>query len=66
MPASNQVTSAVYRWWESASLEDRQSVSVEAGYSVGWGAFKPISLNKFEIEAFARILIHRRLIEAAQ
>lgn len=53
---------AVYRWWKTASEADRVTVSVEAGYGTGWATFAAESLNKFESEAFARVLSKRSLI----
>lgn len=56
---------AVYRWWKTASEADRGAVAVEAGYGTGLATFAAESLNKFESDAFARVLSKRGLITFA-
>lgn len=57
----NHIT-AVHEWWKSHSISERGALAIAAGYDIGWGAFQSISLNKYEVEALARVLMQRGVI----
>lgn len=62
MQVTANIAKAIYQWWDSSTHEDRVSVVTACGYGPGWADFKSISINQYEMEAYALELQKRGLL----